>query len=257
MAARMLRTQVLTGVAAFAATMSLTVVPVAQGVAAPLAGTNQPGQGTVSSVETAGSAAAAASDYGSIFSGENAALAGSGWTTCATPVLWSLDTRGLSASLQKRQIANLTWAFGEWSKASGLTFQYAGSQDLAYDDKAFTVKPADGSAVQGRHIYLDFVTQGESSRLSGGTVGLGSPSQVMPTTKEIISGEAIFRTDYVQTGTTKQLRSLYLHELGHVLGLSHATVTANVMYPIVTTNTHLGAGDVNGVRAMEKACSVA
>ena len=31
-------------------------------------------------------------------------------------------------------------------------------------------------------------------------------------------GDAVFRTDHVKRATTKQARSLYLHELGHVLG---------------------------------------
>ena len=60
-----------------------------------------------------------------------------------------------------------------------------------------------------------------------------------------------------QKASTREDKSLYMHELGHVLGLAHASETANIMYPIVSDHTDLGAGDVNGVRSMNKPCNQA
>ncbi len=224
-------------------------------VAVPLAAHAHPAKGQTSSSTTPKAAAASESDFASIFDGDNANLAGSGWKSCPTPVAWTVDTRDLTPAEGAAQIKNLDWAFQQWSKVSGLTFTFAGEEDVTYDDDAFTVEPADGAEVETRHVYLDFVSAAKSTRLGGGTVGLGSPSQVMPSTKEIVSGEAIFRTDHVKSASAKELKSLYLHELGHVLGLAHAQVESNIMYPIVTNRVDLGAGDVNGVRTMTQPCT--
>ncbi|MEI6362321.1 MAG: matrixin family metalloprotease [Actinomycetes bacterium] len=244
---------------ALAAVLAATTIAVAPSTGAtPLAGQSLPANGqTAQTTPTSAPAAATASaaDFASIFASQNGSLAGSGWATCVAPIQWSLDSSGLTASERTAQIKNLAWAFQQWSLASGLTFAFVGEQAVAYDDAAFTVTPADGSGVQTRHVYLDFVKASESTRLDGGTVGLGSPSQVMPTSKEIVAGEAVFRTDHVKGASNKELKSLYLHELGHVLGLAHAQVDSNIMYPIVSDHLRLGPGDVNGVKAMTKTCA--
>ena len=196
---------------------------------------------------------AAGTDFSSIFAGQPGDLVNSGWGTCATPISWSVDTAGLSAADAAAQIANIDWALGQWSQVSGLTFQYAGTEQLTYNEAAFTLTPAGG--VQQRHIYLAFVPAAQSSRLNADTVGMASPSQVWPTTKEITTGTAVFSSDYVATSSAKADRALYLHELGHVLGLAHAQSSANIMYPVVTTGTTLGSGDVAGVRSMTKPCT--
>lgn len=202
-------------------------------------------------------AAAAASDYSSIFATQSPALANAGWSSCSSPIAWTVDASELSAAETAAQVANIEAAFTEWTKASGLTFRYAGTQELTYNDDAFTLKPADGSAIEQRHIYLAFVADSDSGRLGGGVVGLGSPSQVWQSTKEIVAGTAVFRTDHVTGASDSEDTSLYLHELGHVLGLAHAAETANIMYPVVTDHTSVGTGDTNGVRSMTKPCAQA
>jgi hypothetical protein len=242
----------------------LVAAPLATATASPsnsLAAHAKPGKGHTKTATVPAPAPKAAvpttapDDFTSIYSGANANLANSGWATCPAPIEWTVDTRGLTDDQEAAQIANLEWAFQTWSQASGLTFQFAGELDVVYNDSAFTVVPADGRELEMRHIYLDFVASAESTRLTSTTVGLGSPSQVMMSSKEIVGGEAVFGTDHVAAATTDQARSLYLHELGHVLGLAHAASGSNVMYPIVSSTVNLGAGDINGVRAMTKACS--
>ena len=238
-------------------------VAIASTVTSPLPGVTQPAKtqpakGQAAAAPAPASAAslqAAASDYASIFAAQNANLTNSGWATCAAPIGWTVDSHELTTAETATQVANLQWAFDQWAAVSGLSFRYEGQLAVNYDDAAFTMKPADGSVAALRHIYLDFVPSAESTRLGGGTVGLGSPSQVISAAKEIVGGAAVFRVDHVKKSGAVEDKSLYLHELGHVLGLAHANETANIMYPIVTDHVALGSGDVNGVKLMAKPCS--
>ena len=81
------------------------------------------------------------------------------------------------------------------------------------------------------------------------------PPRSCRSAKEIVGGIAVFRTEHVVKTAERADRSLYLHELGHVLGLAHAGQDANVMYSMVTDTVALGAGDVNGVQTMTKPCT--
>jgi hypothetical protein len=236
----------------------LVAAPLAQAapaISTSLAAHARPSTGHTTTTVRTPAAAPAPEDFASIYSGPNANLANSGWSTCPAPIEWTVDTRGLTDDQSAAQVSNLKWAFATWSTASGLTFEFAGQLDVAYDDDDFTVAPADGTAVATRHIYLDFVGLTESTRLGGNTVGLGSPSHVMASSHEIVGGIAVFRADHVKSASTSAVKSLYLHELGHVLGLAHAAAESNIMYPIVATNLELGAGDVNGVQAFTKPCA--
>ena len=71
---------------------------------------------------------------------------------------------------------------------------------------------------------------------------------------EIIGGSAAFRVDYIEYASKTESRALLLHELGHALGLGHSGDKKSVVYPIVSTNVKLSAGDVAGIRAFTKNC---
>ena len=204
---------------------------------------------------SAAAQAAIAADFTSIFADQAPALTGAGWATCPAAITWSVDTRGLSEGKAAAQVANLQWAFDQWSQASGLAFQYAGTTNLTYDDGSFALTAADGSSAPERSIYLDFVADSDSARLGNGVVGLASPSAVWQSSKEIVDGAAVFLSDYVKTATDEQARALYVHELGHILGLGHAAESGNRMYAIVKDTATLGSGDINGVQSLLKPCT--
>ncbi len=199
----------------------------------------------------------AADDHSSIFAADQPELAGSGWATCAAPISWRVDLGSLPAPAAREAVADLTWAFDTWAAASGLTFAFAGTTSYGYDDATFTLTPTAGPAATGRHIDVAFVADSATDRLSAQIVGLGSPSQVLSPDNEIVGGTAVFRASHARTAAGDQARSLYLHEIGHVLGLAHAHSPANVMYPTVDDQVSLGTGDVNGVRDLVKECRTA
>jgi hypothetical protein len=199
-----------------------------------------------------------ASDYESIFLKQAPELANSGWSPCSGPITWSLDASDLTSAQAEIQVRSARWALEQWGKESGLVFSYAGELPVNYNDTTFQLSPADGSPVAARHIYLTYLGLGESKLLGKATLGFGAPSTVAVANREITGGNAVFRTDYVKDpgrNPFRKLRSLYLHELGHVLGLSHAALSQNIMYPVVDRNVTLGAGDVSGIHAMTKTCA--
>lgn len=94
--------------------------------------------------------------------------------------------------------------------------------------------------------------------MTRGVIGLGMPSIVLLPDREIVAGMAIFRRGYVlehRKEDPDRVLHVYLHELGHVLGLGHAGNQVNVMYPSLDHMTSLGRGDVAGVRAMTQPCT--
>jgi predicted Zn-dependent protease len=199
-----------------------------------------------------------ANDYASIFQNQVPELVNSGWSPCPGPITWSLDSRELTAAQTETQVRSAKWALEQWAQESGLSFSYVGEVPVNYNDSTFQLAPADGSPVAARHIYLTYLKHGQSKLLGSATLGFGAPSTVAVAGQEITGGNAVFRTDYVQDpgrNPVRKLRSLYLHELGHVLGLSHASLSQNIMYPIVDRNVTLGAGDVSGIHAMTKTCA--
>ncbi|MDO8390208.1 MAG: matrixin family metalloprotease [Actinomycetota bacterium] len=189
----------------------------------------------------------------SIFADEPA-LNNSGWASCPDPIAWNVDTSGLSKAAAARQLANLRWALAQWNRASGLEFRYAGEAALVYDESTFSLTRADGYVPPERHIYLSFIADGSSRLLGGATVGQGGPSAVIAAAREIVTANAVFRIDHVVRASTRAVRSLYLHELGHALGLAHLRSSRSVMYPTVTDQVRLGAGDIKGVRSLTKPC---
>ncbi|CAB4888174.1 MAG: matrixin family metalloprotease [Actinobacteria bacterium] len=200
-----------------------------------------------------------ATDFKSIFHNQDASLLNGGWSQCGAPITWSMDSRELSPTQGALAVKQLTWAFSSWTAASGLTFKYDGETAVNYSDANYALTPVDGSPVRDRHIYLTFLKIGEAAMLTPSIFGFAAPSKVNIATKEIVAGNAVFRTDHVQADAVKspnKIKSLYLHELGHIMGLSHADLTANIMYPIVTSRTSLGAGDQQGVAQMTKSCPV-
>ena len=134
--------------------------------------------------------------------------------------------------------------------------EFAGRQPLVYDSTSDQLRAVDNAAPRTRHVYTGFYGGKEVARLSGNVVGLARPTSVLA--GELVSGRAVFRRGYVlreQAAEPRHLANPYLHELGHIFGLGHATSPANVMYPTLGTMTDLGPGDRAGARDCSQACA--
>lgn len=199
-----------------------------------------------------GVVAYAESQVASIFAGSSPELINSGWADCDTPITWSMDVSRLNAAdarIAERQIRqDLT----KWGDVSGLDFQYVGEVPVVYDDTNFVVTSEVHPSE--RHIYIAFLHQDESSLLDARTVGFASPTKVWKDSKQITEGSMVLSIEYVKKTSAQKRSAVYLHELGHVLGLGHGTSEENVMYYLVDENNTLSPGDIDGIRNLIKAC---
>jgi hypothetical protein len=199
-----------------------------------------------------GVVAYAESQVASIFVGSSPELVNSGWAACDTPITWSMDTSRVSAADAKIAQQQMTSDLKKWGDASGLQFNYVGEVPIVYDDTNYVV--TSDIHPSARHLYIAFLKDSESTLLDTRTVGFASPTKVWKDSKEITEGSVVLSIDYVKKINAKKQSALYLHELGHALGLGHGTDEENVMYYLVDQNNTLSPGDIEGIRNLVKAC---
>ena len=123
---------------------------------------------------------------------------------------------------------------------------------MIYDDNTYSVSST--AHPSDRHVYVAFLRDSDSTLLDARTVGFASPTKVFKDQKEIVEGSVVLSIEYVQKVNRLHRSSLYLHEIGHALGLGHGTDEPEVMYPIVDTTNDLSPADIAGIKALVKAC---
>lgn len=199
-----------------------------------------------------GVVAYAESQVASIFAGSSPELINSGWAACDTPITWSIDTSRVSATDAAIARTQISRDLAKWGDVSGLTFRYVGQVPVVYDDATFVV--TSDVHPSERHIYIAFLREDESSLLDKRTVGFASPTKVWKDSKQITEGSMVLSIEYVKKASAQERSAVYLHELGHVLGLGHGFEPENVMYYLVDDNNTLSPGDIEGIRNLVKAC---
>ncbi|MDO9485341.1 MAG: matrixin family metalloprotease [Actinomycetota bacterium] len=187
---------------------------------------------------------------GSIYSDET--FAGSGWATCSTPISFTTDTSNLPKSVAAKIRPDLAAAFDAWAQGSGYTFVDNGELPVVFNDSSSSVTTASDL---GRNIAVHFVPNAHSTMITSEVVGFASPNKVFADTKEIVGGYMVLSSDYVKVVDPVHRRALFMHELGHALGLAHSEDPGNVMYKYMHNNATLASGDIAGIRAIEKVCA--
>lgn len=186
---------------------------------------------------------------GSIYT--DTAFAGSGWATCSTPITWTTDTSELTREQAAVVRPDLAASFDAWAKASGLIFADAGEMSVIYDDSTTSIEPLRDIR---RNIAVYFVPDAKSSIITKKVVGYGTPSRVYAGSREIVNGYFAVSTDYLVSTNRADRRLLFMHELGHALGLADSDDPGNVMFRYLDTTSQLANGDIEGIKAIEKVC---
>jgi hypothetical protein len=186
-----------------------------------------------------------------------------GWELCPEPVIvipwFSPDSEIFVGTQQRVNRINqklgmaLHGALALWAKASGLTFQTAPTVDMRIDLATGLALPADGSYTP-RSIIVSLISEKEAALINGKTVGIASQLHEQADNGVIDSATAAYDADYMRHATPDQLVNLFAHEIGHALGLGHSPAKGNIMYAEVSDQTHLGPGDIAGVKALTRPC---
>lgn len=151
-------------------------------------------------------------------------LYGARWDPCAAITFHTDQAGGYAGST--REIAS---AFERLGNATGLRFRAVRS---------------------GADITLDWATPRQVHALSGRTVGVMSTMSIAHDgVEETVSGSIhLDRTGHLRRGFPTSgdpsWGQVYLHEIAHVLGLSHVENRTLLMYPTLSRSNHrLGAAD--------------
>lgn len=189
---------------------------------------------------------------GSIYT--DVAFKGSGWASCATPISWTTDTSNLSPAQASLVRPEISAAFASWAKVSGYTFTDGGEVAVKYDDVTSSVRPV---LDINRNIAVYFVSDAKSKLLNKTIVGYGTPSRVYADSREIVNGYIVLNTDYLPHTNSAQREVLFMHEIGHALGLADSDDPGNIMFRYLDMNASMGSiasGDITGIKSIQKIC---
>lgn len=177
------------------------------------------------------------------------ALATVGWDSCST-IEWRLNPKGMP----KSEFALIEKAIDKIEKPTELRYEYVGTTSHVpfADDWEDVPDNAD--------LFLGFAKAGSGSGqvpgLAGSPIGLGGYSQLGDSFDK---GQAIFERKALKLDRKERL-SLYMHEVGHTLGLDHSRSKRNIMYPSILGITNWGAGSelrkVKRVGSLNRPCAM-
>jgi hypothetical protein len=165
------------------------------------------------------------------------------WNPC-NPISWRYNpTHGFEGSIDV-----LERALQQVTRATGLQFRYAGT----------TTKVPYVDNVKGvADLVVGWANEAQADELLFSTAGYGGVKSSGPSFKEQEYGQGTVVLDYEETQIEPSYSpsspsatawgQIMLHELGHAVGLSHASGADEMMYPDANAAA-FGQGDLAGFR---------
>ena len=148
----------------------------------------------------------------------------------------------------------LAQALSEASAASGLQFVSDGPTSEAATEQ----RPAYQPSVYGRQwapVLVAWTDAGHIAQLGGPAIGLGgAATATVHGTPRLVSGIVYFDAPELSLLALRadgyaEMRTVMLHEIGHLLGLGHVADPTAVMYATNTGQGDYNAGDRRGLAA--------
>ena len=174
-----------------------------------------------------------------------------GWNPC-NPITYAVNRQGASAA----QMAALQAAIYDVEEASGFDFVYLGEAVGSLNTDSVDPRVVGGGEAMA---VFGFSNASKTPILSGGTIGIGGLGDGIDSRLaiEFTPGDTfawIVRNGFAIADTAdltnaQELRATFAHEIGHMVGLDHVSLSAagELMRPVLTNQFTFGNGDKYGL----------
>jgi len=157
------------------------------------------------------------------------------WNPCL-PLRYEVNFAGAQASAR----SDLSGAIAQVAAATGINFQQV-------RETTGTTADPDVDAL------IAWESPAQQPEFTGGAIGLGGASYYTAgpvNDPQLVHGVVEIDSAFAFTagfGGPNSLGTVLLHELGHMVGLGHVADPTQVMYPIASTRSDYGPGDLEGL----------
>ena len=178
------------------------------------------------------------------------------WDSCRT-IGYRVNRNGES----RAELARLRRAFRSVSRVTALRFRYDGPTSVI--PLRTPTQASVGSFDARTDVTIAFARAGRGARqapvwINSPTLGFGGPSISGTSGPDgrwlyrVSGGRVLFNSTLLRDATADQRLAVYMHELGHVIGLAHTASPDQLMYPAQTPGTRprWGDGDRAGLKRL-------
>lgn len=185
-----------------------------------------------------GATAHASDSVGSDSASPQVGVSGAAWNSCST-LTWKVRRPHVS----RRTIAQVRTALRQLNAATGMNFIYGG-----HATRAELAHPADGTVIIGFSSSLSKKNYGGLTLLKKVPIGDTGAQRIM-------SARVTINRSLLSGKMAPYFMPVLLHELGHVVGLTHVDDSTDIMYPVIFKGASYEGGTLAKLSAVGAAAT--